>query len=710
MHRNSLKKMTTKPKCKLNSDGSVSLKDILDSFNSSIREEHAWALCYQCAKFFYEATATTPGKCKIVTDVSEVFLQTDGNIHPNTLFGRSSDDEVRKRFSNEQELVTELGFVIYSALEYGTNNGGERKISQDLEQLITDMISNEQNESRTHHETDDEGIEKDSEETDDICSSKIKPHITLQQVLQRCERRLVTLTKSQAESHYKAVVRALVAEGLELSTFLEKVAQGTSNLKLSDEASNTELDQLKFADWAKFWVQVMNELRTGVKLKKVHYTRAPIEYELTPYEILMKDIRSCRYSLRKIIVDGNTPSRVTKDAHAIILEFIRSRPPLKKVTDRKLPPHNKKLTPHEQLMNSIKKGRTLRKTEVNDSRSASSSNTSIDRNQEPSTSRRLIKVDFSQLIDDEDEDDDTQKSDSSESCGLWPQEEYRQIYGTTLEAYDLALQCPEPKPNARRNTLDICQIDGHLGSQSVPQSRPCSRQSCTSSEVEFSQLTPDIAKVIQDPEKPWHEAMSLDDRLSLTLEEIVHIRTVLTKAELEALPVEGHIKSDVENRKVCFLCLKTRFGVLGPWGQRCNLCKRTVCSKCCSRMYIPMEYFSSVPVVLLSPSIMATPENEQSPGFPKFPQSEKNSPANSRQASPSTNRPASSLESRRFRAKALAVGKAAAVVEKVKRSHMVVCQDCKMMVLQIIKSAQANRSAIRNKTLQTLTLNLSPVF
>lgn len=41
-----------------------------------------------------------------------------------------------------------------------------------------------------------------------------------------------------------------------------------------------------------------------------------------------------------------------------------------------------------------------------------------------------------------------------------------------------------------------------------------------------------------------------DDRLSLTLDEIVHIRSVLTKAELEVLPVEGRVKEDVEKRRV----------------------------------------------------------------------------------------------------------------------------------------------------------------
>ena len=43
----------------------------------------------------------------------------------------------------------------------------------------------------------------------------------------------------------------------------------------------------------------MKNLREGVKLKKTNYTKTPIEYELTPYEMLMDDIRSRRYKLNK---------------------------------------------------------------------------------------------------------------------------------------------------------------------------------------------------------------------------------------------------------------------------------------------------------------------------------------------------------------------------------------------------------------------------
>lgn len=50
----------------------------------------------------------------------------------------------------------------------------------------------------------------------------------------------------------------------------------------------------------------MRDLRTGVKLKKVQerqYNPLPIEFQLTPYEMLMDDIRAKRYTLRKVMVN-----------------------------------------------------------------------------------------------------------------------------------------------------------------------------------------------------------------------------------------------------------------------------------------------------------------------------------------------------------------------------------------------------------------------
>ena len=68
----------------------------------------------------------------------------------------------------------------------------------------------------------------------------------------------------------------------------------------------------------------MTELRNGVKLKKVDYSKTPFEYALTPYEMLMDDIRSKRYKLKQVMIDGDLPLKVKKDAHDLILDFIQN--------------------------------------------------------------------------------------------------------------------------------------------------------------------------------------------------------------------------------------------------------------------------------------------------------------------------------------------------------------------------------------------------
>ena len=65
-------------------------------------------------------------------------------------------------------------------------------------------------------------------------------------------------------------------------------------------------------------------------MKKVNFTKTPVEYELSPYETLMTDIQQGP-KLNKIMVDGELPPRLKKDAHDIILQFIKARPPLKPV-------------------------------------------------------------------------------------------------------------------------------------------------------------------------------------------------------------------------------------------------------------------------------------------------------------------------------------------------------------------------------------------
>ncbi|XP_073987981.1 spire type actin nucleation factor isoform X4 [Rhodnius prolixus] len=752
-------------KCKLNEDHCVTLADILAAFNAPLSEEHAWAVCYQCAKCFRNGMKIHPDRCRGVDELDQVFIHKDGHVHPSTIFaggttntrddsGNSSknDDEIRVGPS-EQEMVRGLGLVVYKMLDFGIDVEEERVLSPELERLIVNMTGLG-GEVRQHNETDDEGIERDSGEGEE---DRVPPCFSLALVQQECTVRLGGVPSQEADAHYRAVCRAFVAEALELSTFLEKV--GTRQItKVEDH-----LETLNFTDWsnmriwrtlqARLWVQVIRELRRGVQLKKVCYTRKPIEYELTPYEILMDDIRSRRYKLNKVMVDGRIPHKVKKDAHAIILEFIRSRPPLRKASERKLnPPRERASTPREKLMESIKGGRiNLKPSPVNkNSRETVSPVTPYSA---PQTEKKLIKVDYSALFSDEEEDevlevtkvvddeDDDEKLEIGENGssvvgdggGDVGSGETATTNPWTRTAYDLATQCPSRKASMRRHTVVVCH-SGTKGSLSVPQSRPPSRQtdsptdeslSCTLPEMTWSRtsLQDDLLK-----SKQWQE-----ECLSLTLEEIVHIRSVLTKAELESLPVEGRVKEDAERRKVCFLCMKTRFGIFGPWGQICKLCKRTVCAKCYSKMRIPTEHFSHVPVAALSPSMLSPSESEDS--FPRAlvtklmagQQSSLASGVGSAPTSPKISRSAppsqmsTSLISegpvslppsspaltpsdkwRATRAKTLGRQKA----EKLKGLQMTVCHDCKTMVLQIIKSSRTTR----NNAIRNLTLDLSPVY
>lgn len=73
-------------KCTLDQNDCVSLLDILISFNAPINEEHAWALCFQCAKCFKNAFESDRNLCKVVSDLDHVILHREGYVHPNTIF------------------------------------------------------------------------------------------------------------------------------------------------------------------------------------------------------------------------------------------------------------------------------------------------------------------------------------------------------------------------------------------------------------------------------------------------------------------------------------------------------------------------------------------------------------------------------------------------------------------------------------------------
>ncbi|CAO1351621.1 unnamed protein product [Diamesa tonsa] len=690
-------------------DNCLSLDDMLRSFNAPLSEEQAWSLIYQTVlvyrnfihiEFIDKHTKKDRAvKCshriKVPKSPRNLKVHKDGSIH---ICDKNIDSCL---VSSQKKLLLKIGIVIYTALDFNLPQDEECIISPDLEQLINLM---------TFEEIDDEGIERDSEDIDD---EKFLDTKELDHILELCTPRVLP---SSPEEHYRAVCRALATESSELRIFLSRVFTNDAEalrIKADAQSSRQELAKLEFSDWARFWMQVVDELRRGVRLKKINFSTSPSEFELTPYEILMEDIRSRKYNLRKVMVNGDIPRRVKKDAHAVILEFIRSRPPLRKATDRKLAPLKRNPSPREQLLDSIKKGKILRPvalglknrllpatnsspkatkienlckkvvTEMEEEEDESMSSLATNSSQK---TRRLITVDFSLFKDDEvpsssteaqpysivNGDDSTNYNQSRHNTKNGTtniennqnnintilrrtrekvtKDEYHRFCDKALETYDLATQCESRRASMRRHTIVGCQsYKNNNDSHSVPPSRPQSRQSTehsvaivpqptipttlsintagtTTNSVSTATSTPqnqinqtsnlasmDVWSKNSLDEHQWKEKLQTNDRLSLTLEEIVHIRSVMTKAELESLPVGIHIKEDVEKRKLCFLCLRTKFSVFGQRGVHCKLCQRTVCAKCYTKMRIPTEHFSNVPVLLLSPSLQSSPTVSNAP-------------------------------------------------------------------------------------------------
>ncbi|TWW79676.1 Protein spire -like protein 1 [Takifugu flavidus] len=291
----------------------LSLEDILRLYSQPINEEQAWAVCYQCCRTLAKeqrgrrrssAAATTGASSaalpRRISGPGDVRIQKDGSVRVE-----HQDCEGKYSPCTTTEVIESLGIMIYKALDYGLKENEERELSAPLEELIafmTNMVEAERDACP------DEGYEA-TEEEDEMEDESDSIPSGYRDILQLCTSHLPAL--SDATSHYQAVCRALYTETRELHTFLEKIKSAKENLRKMEEESSGEpgrdLNELQNADWARCWVQVMRNLRDGVKLKKVQerqYNPLPIEFQLTPYEMLMDDIRSRRYKLRKVMTSG----------------------------------------------------------------------------------------------------------------------------------------------------------------------------------------------------------------------------------------------------------------------------------------------------------------------------------------------------------------------------------------------------------------------
>jgi len=75
------------------------------------------------------------------------------------------------------------------------------------------------------------------------------------------------------------------------------------------------------------------------------------------------------------------------------------------------------------------------------------------------------------------------------------------------------------------------------------------------------------------------ESQSEESISCMKLEEVKHIRMVLSKARLETLPIKENLRETAKKGRVCSLCLKTKFWLFRR-GVQCSICCYIVCDKC----------------------------------------------------------------------------------------------------------------------------------
>ncbi|XP_036931736.1 protein spire homolog 1 isoform X6 [Acanthopagrus latus] len=611
----------------------LTLEEILRLYGQPINEEQAWAVCYQCCRTLARehrgrrsssaasssssssaaaaAGASSAAAPRKISGPGDVRIQRDGSV-------RVEQQAREGKYSpcTTTEVIESLGIMIYKALDYGLKENEERELSPPLEELIDLMTNMAETERDACPDEGYEATEEEDEAEDD--PDNISSVHGYRDVLQLCMVHLPNL--SDAPSHYQAVCRALYTETRELRTFLEKIKSAKENLRKMEAESSEEpgrdLNELQNDDWARFWVQVMRDLREGVKLKKVQerqYNPLPIEYQLTPYEMLMDDIRSKRYKLRKVMVNGDIPPRLKKSAHEVILEFIRSRPPLNPVSARKLKPQTQPPpTLHERILEGIKSERKLRPVSPGEVRrgrlvirplsmsfsfdasdeyspymgrrtssSLSLTNGSASPRAEPSGSqsvpqrKRLLKAPSLAELDSSDSDDEIIGRQSASSSSV------------------------------ATSVMDDTSPESAVGKKTPPMFLPISstpqpeRRKTPQRRHSIEKETPTNVKQFLPPSK--QNSKSLEEFcfpvecLSLTVEEVMHIRQVLVKAELEKFQQYKEIYNAMKKGKLCFCCRTKRFSFF-TWSYICQFCKKPVCSQCCKKMRLPSKPYSSLPI------------------------------------------------------------------------------------------------------------------
>uniref|UniRef100_A0A3Q3JLI8 KIND domain-containing protein n=1 Tax=Monopterus albus TaxID=43700 RepID=A0A3Q3JLI8_MONAL len=637
----------------------VSLEEILSLYGQPINEEQAWAVCYQCCRTLAQKHRRKSSRSrgasalyypKKIEGPRDVRVGRDGTIKLH--FEVSTDKD--RSAPTSLEIIDSLGVMIYKALDYGLKENEERELSPPLERLIDLMTNNEETESDP---CPDEGYEATEEDEDEEQEPEPISNMTIgtvssihsyRDIIMLCSSHLPS--PSDAPNHYQAVCRALYAETRELHTFLEKIKNAKEHLQKIEGETRVEpvkdLNELQNADW----------------------------------------------------VNGNIPPRLKKSAHEIILEFIRSRPPLNPGSARKLKPHPPRpQSLHERLLEGIRSERKLRpvspevvrRKRLGAGKSISTPQDLFVGADSPDAPRKLA-VSTQSLA-----------SDATESSqgGVQPLNQKKLLKAPALDELDSSESDEEPtrsSSSVSTSLMEDTSPEPVIGKKDPPKFLP------VSTTLKSEKSWPSLRRHSIEKESPASVCPVLPSRqstksleefcypvqcLALTVEEVMHIRQVLVKAELEKFQQYKDVYNALKKGKLCFSCRIKRFSLF-TWSYTCQFCKRPVCSQCSRKMRVPSKPYSTLPIYSLGLSAMAKEESSVAAEAEK-------DPFGSGHSRHSLRRSVSKLSS--HRSTSIKDGSSQDELELPKELTedwvtMEVCLDCKKFITEIIFSSRRSLS------------------
>ncbi|XP_016096402.1 protein spire homolog 1 isoform X1 [Sinocyclocheilus grahami] len=321
----SLYDMSTAHRC---SYEQMSLAEMLELQDHPVSEEQAWALCYQLCRMLSQQSAEQTLKPAAGPAAEAVLLSRDGGVSLRQ--SNSGDTGNSCVIETEEQAVEFVGRLVYLSLDWGLETQVERELSETLEILVCQMTK--------------------------VNLGHRQPICSIADVIHVCKERLYD--PSQAAKHYRSVCSGLFSHTAELCQYLQIVQQSRKSLQKLFE-SETQLVARVTTDWVSSWRDLVDEMSRGVLLrplaKRLTVSKCPQPAETPPFNQLLRDIQCRRYTLRKVQLTDVGDGQRKLDPHQTLLEFIRSRPKLRPVSERRIGLKPKEqISRHELLMEEIR--------------------------------------------------------------------------------------------------------------------------------------------------------------------------------------------------------------------------------------------------------------------------------------------------------------------------------------------------------------------